>query len=226
MRIYLQWARANPVGWEPLDVTKTQDIRSLPQKGEPTAPFDPLAPDANDPGWLQAVNVQGVTILGFDHLAPRMNPTNPLLIDIVAWNDDPVDFPVGMRWGIAWSFANPRTDPRVGNRVNTEQYLAVWDEQGRPAGWYGESTTGGDVVYDTWANFDAPGPANMVRHGIWIDSDCENCPHPIEDHEVDPYKGQTGDLCQHDDCTGYASLHLRHLDALAATPHGWREWIG
>jgi hypothetical protein len=166
--VYLSWARANPVGWEAHEVTKSQDIRSLPNKGEPTAPFDPLAPDADDPGWLVGVNVQGVAIIGFDHIGPSIGTDGRILIH--AWNDDPVDWPDP--WGITWSFANPRIDERVSGGMNTEQYLTVYDsllgQSGHEVGYYGKATTGGPVTYLPWADFVEPGPANLVRHGIWI----------------------------------------------------------
>lgn len=214
-RIYIAWTKANPVGWEPYDIEKSVDVRKLPDKGEPTAPFDPSAADADDPGWVAGVNIQGVEIVGFDHYHPRINPTNPLLIDIVCWNDDSADWP--QPWGIIWSFANPRTDPRVGNRLNTEQYCAVY---GNDAYLPGATTTGGPVTHDPWSSFVVPSDSNLNRHGIWVSSDCESCPHAADDHV-----GGTGSACTHDDCAGYASLWQRHMDTLRATQHGWREWI-
>jgi len=204
------------VGWQSYDITKSVDVRKLPDKPEPVGGE---VIDA-EPGWVAGVNVQGVSIIGFDHFHPRINPTDPLLIDIVAWNDDPSDWPPGNRWAVIWSFANPRTDPRVGDRMNTEQYLTVYDEQARTPGWYGESTTGGDVTYLPWSDFVVPADSRLNRHGIWVPSECENCPHTIDDHA-----GGTGSLCTFDDCAGYGSLWQRHSDAMAATRHGWREWL-
>ena len=166
MNIYLCWARANPVGYEALDVTKSQDIRGLPNGGVPSAPFDGNASDADDPKWLVGINVQGVDIIGFDHIGPSIGSDGRILVH--AWNDDPADWP--SPWGITWSFANPRIDPNVGNVLNTEQYLTVYDSLlGQPgARSMGTSTTGGPITYLPWTDFVAPGPANLVRHGIWI----------------------------------------------------------
>ena len=163
MNVYLAWAAADPVGYEALDVTKSQDIRSLPNGGEPTRAFDP-AIDGNEKKWLVGVNVQGVDIIGFDHIGPSIGADGRILI--TAWNDDPADWP--NPWGITWSFANPRIDPRVGV-MNTEQYLTIYETIPGQSGYTAaSSTTGGPVTVLPWADFIAPGPANLVRHGIWI----------------------------------------------------------
>lgn len=165
MLVYIQWTRQNPQGWEPYDIQKSVDIRQLPSKDEPVGgeTID------DEPGWIHGIMIQGVSLVGFDHYHPRINPDNPLLVDLVAWNDDPTDFPPGMRWAVVWSFANPRTDPRPGMGLNTEQYLKVYDEQGRTAGWYGNNTTGGPVEYLPWTDFVVPSTSNLNRHGIWVD---------------------------------------------------------
>lgn len=164
MRIYLAWASSDPVGWEPLEVTKSQDIRSLPDGGVPTRAFDP-AIDGTQRLWLAAVNVQGVSILGFDHYGPSIDPTGRILVH--AWNDDPSDWPDP--WGVTWSFGNPRLDPSVGNVMNTDQLLTCWETNPGQAGYpLDASTTGGPVTFRPWSEFTEPGPANLVRHGIWI----------------------------------------------------------
>jgi hypothetical protein len=211
MRLYIAWALANPVGWEPYDIVRSVDVRKLPDKGVPTG--GEVIDDTR--GWVAGVDVQGVQMVGFDHYHPRINPTNPLLVDIVCWNDDPVDWP--SPWAIIWSFANPRTDPRVGNQMNTEQYCAVY---GNAAYLPNDSTTGGPVAHHSWADFVVPATSNLNRHGIWVPSDCENCPHASNDHV-----GGTGSACTFADCTGYASLWQRHMDMMRDTQHGWREWV-
>ena len=213
MLVYIQWSRANPVGWEPYDITKSVDVRKLPSKPEPTG--GEVLDD--DPGWMHGIMCQGVTVMGFDHYGPRMAGAR---IELVCWNDDPVDWPSPDRWAVVWGFENPRLDPAVGNRTNTAQWLTVYEETpgSHP---HGDSTTGGPVVYDTWANFSPPTVANLIRHGIWVPSDCENCPHTADDHGT-----STGSACTFADCAGYASLHQRHMDEMTASQHGWREWIG
>lgn len=165
MNVYLCWAMAHPVGYVPLDVTGSQDIRSLPNGDVPTAPFDPSAPDADTPKWLVGINIQGVDIIGFDHIGPSIGADGRILVH--AWNDDPMDWP--NPWGVTWSFANPRIDPRVGNRMNTEQYLTCYESIPGQAGYTAaDSTSGGPVTILPWSSFVPPGPANLVRHGIWV----------------------------------------------------------
>lgn len=159
MRIYIAWTLANPVGWEPYDITRSVDIRKLPSKPVPTGGevIDQTR------GWVAGVNVQGVSIIGFDHYHPRINPTDNRLIDIVAWNDDPVDW--SYPWAVVWSFANPRTDPRVGQRLNTEQYCHVYGDDNYLAN---DTTTGGPVLHSPWSSFVVPSDSNLNRHGIWV----------------------------------------------------------
>ena len=162
--IYLAWASSDPVGYEAVDVVNSQDIRSLPDGGVPTRAFDPVL-DGTTKKWLVGVNIQGVDIIGFDHIGPSIGADGRILVH--AWNDDPQDWP--NPWGITWSFANPRIDPRVGNRVNTEQYLACYESIPGQSGYTtADSTTGGPVTISPWSSFVAPSPANLVRHGIWI----------------------------------------------------------
>lgn len=107
MRIHLAWASSDPIGYEPLEVTRAQDIRSLPDGGVPTRAFDPVI-DGTEKKWLVGVNVQGVDIVGADHIGPSIDGGRLL---VHAWYDDPQDWP--SPWGYVWSFGVPRISPNT-----------------------------------------------------------------------------------------------------------------
>jgi hypothetical protein len=215
VRIYIQWTRANPQGWEAYEINTVADAMALPRKPEPTAIFDPAAPGADDPGLIFSLNVQGVIFAAVDHYAARISGK---LLEVVAWNDDPADWSPGTRSAQEWTFDKPRPDPHPGIWVNTYQRLTVYDELDEPAKWLGAKTVSGDVIYRPWSEFVVP-DEDHTWHGIWVDSDCEVCGHSKAMHV-----SRTGQ-CQADDCSGYDSLLKRHLDAREAVHHGWREWI-
>lgn len=157
MRLYVQWTTDPPGDWVAVDVLTANDWRKLPSKPEPTGgeTID------GQPGWVAALMCQGVAILSMDH--HHVVPDGASLV-ITSWNDDPQDWS-GNRHATQWRFDLPTLDGRIG-KVNTRQSLTVWREN--PSLSFGTSTTNGPVEYLPWADFVAPGPANMIRHGIWV----------------------------------------------------------
>lgn len=150
MIIYLQWAMAVPQDWTAVDVTHDNQIRRASKKAEPTG-NETLD---NQPGWLISANCQGVIFNGYDHIAVETLQGNGLRI--TGWQDDPEDFPPGMRYAIRWDFFPPTGDPRIGGRINTVQSRTVWAESGVG---YPDSLP--------WEQFVLP-PANQTFHGIWV----------------------------------------------------------
>lgn len=163
MRVLVQWTKANPEDWIELEVGNTGPSRkawdNLPAKPMPVGgeTID------NTPGWVYAVNVQGVEFAGFDHVTGRPTATG---VEITAWNDDPADYPVGQRFAHVWDFRPLRPDPRYGGQLNTEQYLTVYDER-VPSPHQGQSTSGGPVIVRPWSEFVIP--STKAIHGIWVD---------------------------------------------------------
>lgn len=89
MRVYLQWALADPQGWEAHDIDSAADWAALPSKPEPVG-GETLD---NTPGWLARIDVAGIGQWGgYDHV--HFDGTT-----LTCWNDDPTDWPVGFRFG-------------------------------------------------------------------------------------------------------------------------------
>lgn len=168
MLVYIQWARgADPQDWEVFDMTRANDWRSLPKKDEP-APGgtglmahqhpdygevwvpDPTDPTTDDPGWIYDMSVAGIAMSGADHI--YVNRDGPRVV-LVRWNDD-TEW-LGDRYAQEWSFGLP-----VGGQPDVR--LTVWAEAEERRLRYQGAT-----VLD-WTAFSPPGPANMVRHGVWL----------------------------------------------------------
>lgn len=214
MRAFVQWSTDPPSGWEQVNVLSNQDWQRQPSRPEPVG-GETLGAQK---GYVHAVMCQGVTLMSMDHYA--LLPDGGSL-KMYGWNDDPADWPDP--WAVVWTFMLPTVDGRLRPpRINTRQFVDVYGT-GHPYPTDGRlTTTGGPWVFHPWADFPEP-RANLTRHGIWVPSDCENCPHTEDDHG----RARTGDACVHGDCTGYASLHRRHKDAVAGDDGGgWRAVIG
>ncbi len=159
MRVYIQWAKADPGDYVSLDLTRIQQVRSLPKKPVPTG--QPTLD--NNEGWLADVLVQGVSFSGVDHLSCAFPSDGSF--EVMAWNDDPEDYPDGPE-GYVWRFFNPTLDPRYGE-VNTRQLLTVYTSvPALIANWTGQSTSGGPVTVRPWSEFVIP-PSNVTFHGVW-----------------------------------------------------------
>ena len=158
MRVLIQWTRANPTDWEVLEMTSNTQWRGLPKKAEPVG--GEVIDDT--PGWVYALNVQGVEFSGYDHYSVAMNGAG---LDVTIWNDDPADHPGEFR-AMRWTMLLPTLDGRYG-QINTRQTLTVYDER-TPSPWVGVETSGGPVTVLPWTDFGPP-QANLTRHGIWVD---------------------------------------------------------
>jgi hypothetical protein len=163
MLVLVQWTRANPTDWEPVEVTRDPDWRTLPKKAEPVG--GEVIDDT--PGWVYALNVQGVTFAGFDHYSVRFNSLESGVY-VTVWNDDPVDYqPIDFR-AAEWSFLIPGADPAINGRMNTRQRLTVWSDDPEYRARMAEvRASDGAVVVNPWAAFRAP-QENMTRHGIYV----------------------------------------------------------
>lgn len=160
MRVLIQWATATPGDWKEVD--------SVDYAKAPVADVPRGAEAVGDsPGWVHALNVQGVTFHGYDHYAviPRADDG----VDVIVWNDDPEDW-LGDRHAAIWSFRPLAPDPKFGGALNTRQTLTVFVEspdRGRP--WINVENCLGVRPFSEFA---APSPAR-TRHGIWV-ADAQN----------------------------------------------------
>lgn len=147
MRIYLQWATATAEDWFPIEVTSETDVLALPKKGVPQGEgID------DEPGWLCALNCQGITFSGYDHTAIEVVGDS---LRITGWMDDPEDWG-DARWANSWLLSPPAPDPQLGGVINTVQALtnyATPDVNFLPA--------------RPWDEFVHP-PAALTLHGRWL----------------------------------------------------------
>lgn len=152
MRVFVQWASATPADWKPIDIRNTKAVRNLPKRAAP------IATDAVDnlPGWICAINCQGITFSGYDHTAIEVVGDS---LKITGWNDDTEDFG-DTRWATQWLLSPPAPDPLFGGQINTVQQRTIWATPDA-ADWFGGTAT------LPWEQFVKP-PANMTLHGIWL----------------------------------------------------------
>jgi hypothetical protein len=154
MKVLIQWATATPTDWIQYDIQSVGDARRLPRKNVPT--FNPVID--NTPGWIAAVNIQGVVFTGYDHIGFEM--LNGTLV-VTCWNDDLEDFPVGTRWGQKWTLGIPAPDPKIGGALNTVQTCT----------WYGEPNCQpvllGVPNVHPYSELTFP-PNNQTLHGVWV----------------------------------------------------------
>lgn len=133
MMVYLQWALSTPSDWIAVDIKTLQNVRSLPRKPAPTSPTQAL--DSN-PGWVNAINVQGIIFHGYDWYSVEII-TNGLRVS--GWQDAPV----GDRWATVWDLLTPASD---GARMNTRQTRRCYAETNAPV----------PGKTNTWAQFVKP----------------------------------------------------------------------
>lgn len=159
MRLYVQWALATPQDGIAVELdtsgSRRRNFERLPSKPKPVGGE---AIDDN-PGWVYRLNIGGQEFNAFDHYA--VAPLASGGIQVTVWNDDPDDFPVGMRHAQVWTIG-PHT------RSNTFVLLTYYTEPAYrrllPAAM---QTTGGPVTFLPYADFVPPAEA-ITRHGIWV----------------------------------------------------------
>lgn len=159
MKVYLQWATSVPSDAERVE---SAAWRSLPKKPEPdgTEVLD------EEPGWLNAVVVQGVEFTGMDHIAIDNLPGGA--IKLYTWSDDLED---GVRpRGEVWEFRPGRVDrtARFANgqairHQGPDQRMTVYSDDEEPM----RECGGFAVKVLPWSAFPKP-PEAITRHGVWV----------------------------------------------------------
>lgn len=167
MKILLQHTLLNPADWVELDVTPTgQGARRWRDLAKKTA-----GPVDNAPGYIMALNVQGVEFAGFDFYAAEPIANGGLRV--YGWTTTVGVPPTGSpyRQAEVWEFHLPKADLRFGGQVNTVQTRTVFTESPEAAAALaGSATSGGVVVVRPWAEF-APPPEHLTRYGIAVSSE-------------------------------------------------------
>jgi len=136
----------------------------------------PQAAVDDKPGYVTAVNVQGLTLSGYDHYAVEDLPSGGVRIS--AWNDDPDDYPESEWFAESWTCEPLCSDSSLGGAINTRQKREVFcGPAGSPGAahraHYDTTPRQGTTVRD-WADWVEPA-AELVKHGVWLSA---------EDHEA------------------------------------------
>lgn len=160
MKIYVQWALRQARDWQLRD---SSEWATLPRKADQqnTGPVANNVLD-NNPGWLLALNVQGVEFVN-DHTVVEDLNDGSGGIRVTVWSDNPTTSPPGFREAQVWTFLPLAPDSRFGGALNTRQSRVVYPEAGKMADWASppELTT-----VRTWAEFLVP--STPAVHGIWV----------------------------------------------------------
>ena len=159
MKLLIQWTTDPPTDWVEHEITKAVDLRKLPDKGVPTG--GEIIDSA--PGWVAAVNLQGVIFDGWDHYHGDLVGTG---LQVTVWNDDAADPSFTVYMAQQWTFLIPKHDPIIVG-PNTDQLLTVYDDR-TPSPYEGQTTSGGPVTVLPWSSFTPPDDA-FVRHGINVE---------------------------------------------------------
>lgn len=154
MRVLVQWTRATPDGWEEAD---PESWRFSPSKPEPRG--GEFVDEA--PGWVYELSVNGMLFGGFDHYAVEERADGAAVVTV--WNDDPVDYPVGLRLAQVWTLRTLAPDPLFGGAINVRHSRVVYHE----AQALRHSAPVEKTTFRPWREF-VPPDAAVTRHGIWV----------------------------------------------------------
>lgn len=152
MRVLIQWARANPIGWEEID---SSDWVTLPDKRTQAN----RSVNANA-GWVNALNVQGMVFEGFDRVAVVDNGDGP--IDVWCVNDD-----ANAGWDTATRYMRHvqirplRADIALGGAINTDMNQTIYSDD--PVFAASENT-----VVEPWGAASGVPDDSLFRYGVML----------------------------------------------------------
>ena len=163
IKMFVQWAKANPQDWA---LSNAEVWGSLNAKIDPVGDVslagfgigDVLLDNA--PGWVFAVNIQGVVFDYYDHYHVAQADTT---VVVTAWRDDAIIFPEGIKQADVMTFLEPAFDNKTG-QVNTRQTLIIYAQPDNS--WWTRGCPCGEITVEPWANFVAP--ITGVKHGIYL----------------------------------------------------------
>lgn len=165
VKIFVQWAKANPQDWV---LSDTGGWKHLQSKAEPVGDVSLEGIGVGDvllnnaPGWVFAVNVQGVDFSGYDHYHVAQSGVDVI---VTGWHDDPILYPDGYKDANVWTFHKPIFDPKIG-QTNTSQEATVYAQPNSE--WWSSPCAPqcGSITIKSWADFIAP--TVDVLHGIYL----------------------------------------------------------
>lgn len=146
MRVLVQWARSRGCDWDEID---SREWTLSPFRDDPTG--RDLSVD-DGPGWVAALNVQGVCFEGYDHYA--VEHLDDETVRVVAWTDTGPQCIAHV-----WTIKPLACDPIFGGAYNTRQQQIVYTDD--PAPW-------SDRDVRPWSDFVPP---VGVRHGKMLPDD-------------------------------------------------------
>lgn len=157
MKLYLQWALRTARDWQ---LSDSSEWSNLPRKADPvrSSPIPDNQLD-NNPGWLAALNVQGVEF-GYDHTVVTNLTDGSGGIVVTIWNDNPTTSPPGKRVAQGWTVLPLAPDSKFGGALNTRQSRVVYAEDQTL---YSPNE---NTVVRPWSEFVVPAAAPV--HGIWV----------------------------------------------------------
>lgn len=167
MKFYLQWALTNPSDWVLSDAGKwaTSQVKTEPS-GDTLN--DSTRGDSllnSQPGWVFAVNVQGVEFAWYDHyhVEDLTDGSNGMVV--TAWVDDlSTATEYTLRRADVGTFLPLAFDPRVGG-TNTVQSFIFYREGSE----YDDWLAGGLPQNATLQHYnDFVAPTTNVKHGIYV----------------------------------------------------------
>ncbi len=149
MKILIQWTKANPEDWTEISSADWMTVIATRAKA---VPIGGEVID-NDPGWIYAINVQGMVSGSADHY--HIEDLGVRGCRVTMWVDDLEDRGIGERWARIWTFPPLNTIASTASGINT----AIIQEK----------------FFDADFSRFIP-PIEGVVHGIWV-SDEQDVAH-------------------------------------------------
>lgn len=153
MRVYVQWAKSVAGDWEEHD---SSNWSSLPSKGPPGS--NPAVD--NSPGWLNALNIQGAIVEGFDRVAVIHSEEN--WIDVWAVNDDPVDWSEATRYARKVRIYPLQPDSELDGAISTRFEQTIYTDDPIFSAAPVQNTT-----VEPWSNAVMP-DVSEFRYGVML----------------------------------------------------------
>lgn len=157
MIIYVQWAKTDAEEWLPIDISRIQHLRQLPRKNKPTTGTTVID---NLPGWINAINCQGLVFEGMDGYNFQLVPEG---IKITAWQDDPEDYNPDEFLAIEYTILDTAPDPTRGGIINTRQTIRIW----AASAVYPQYAENINATVFPWSEWKEP-TEGVTFYGVWL----------------------------------------------------------
>ena len=153
MKVLVQDTLASPGEWRTLNSAAWVELAKKPE---------PVGGEIIDdqPGWIYAINVQGVKFIG-DYIVVLDRPDGGC--EVIAANVDPGDWAPPDMYVQHWTFLPLVPDPLLGGAINTRQSRIVYAGSRAKAKFKGTQNT----TVLPFGQFVRP-TEGLVRYGIWL----------------------------------------------------------